>query len=386
MALLEDPPDLDLAFGADQQLVPNDPRYAGLEIAVLVPCYNEAASIADVVAGFVTSMPAAAIYVYDNNSTDRTVDIARAAGAVVRRETMQGKGNVIRRMFADVDADVYVLVDGDNTYEAAAAPAMVRLLVDNQFDMVTATRVSDQQAAYRRGHRSGNLLLTGIVRWIFGNRITDMLSGYRVFSRRFVKSFPALASGFETETEFTIHALELRMPIGEITTRYRERGEGSTSKLRTYSDGARILFTILKLVKEERPLQFFSAAGLILLLAGIGSGLPVVFEYFRTGLVPRLPTAVLATGFVLLSFLSVTAGLILDTVARGRKEFKRLAYLALPPPGAQLSPRAAADAAASAAASAGVAIPTLRTRRPDVGRNAVGRPAVIASEAKQSPA
>lgn len=242
-------------------------------------------------------------------------------------------------MFADVDADVYILVDGDNTYEAAAAPAMVRMLVDNQLDMVTATRVTDQEAAYRRGHRSGNVLLTGLVRWIFGNRITDMLSGYRVFSRRFVKTFPALASGFETETEFTIHALELRMPIGEIATRYSERGAGSASKLRTYSDGARILFTILKLVKEERPLQFFTAAGAFLLALGVVLGLPVIVEYFRTGLVPRLPTAVLSTGLVLLACLSCTAGLVLDSVARGRKEIKRLAYLNHPPPGARLPAR-----------------------------------------------
>jgi glycosyltransferase involved in cell wall biosynthesis len=337
--LMDDPPGIEIAFDSGRRSVPDDPRYAGLEIAVLVPCHNEAASIGNVVAAFAASIPDAAVYVYDNNSTDDTVEVAQAAGAVVRHETMQGKGNVVRRMFADVDADVYILVDGDNTYEAAAAPAMVRLLVENQLDMVTATRVSDHEAAYRRGHRSGNVLLTGIVRWIFGNRITDMLSGYRVFSRRFVKSFPALASGFETETEFTIHALELRMPIGEIATRYRERPPGSASKLRTYSDGARILFTILKLVKEERPLQFFGVSGLVLLAAGIVLGLPVVVEYFQTGLVPRLPTAVLSTGLVLLSFLSGAAGLILDSVARGRKEFKRLIYLGYKPPGARLSAR-----------------------------------------------
>jgi hypothetical protein len=337
--LLNDPPGIEIAFDSGRQLVRDDPRYAGLEIAVLVPCHNEAASIAQVVADFVASIPGATVYVCDNNSSDRTVELAQAAGAVVRHEPMQGKGNVVRRMFADVAADVYILVDGDNTYETAAAPEMVRRLVDNQLDMVTATRVTDQEAAYRRGHRSGNALLTGIVRWIFGNRITDMLSGYRVFSRRFVKSFPALASGFETETEFTIHALELRMPIGEIATRYRERPPGSTSKLRTYSDGARILFTILKLVKEERPLQFFGVFGMVLLAGGIALGLPVVIEYFHTGLVPRLPTAVLATGLVLLSFLSCAAGLILDSVARGRKEFKRLIYLGHPPPGARLPAR-----------------------------------------------
>ncbi|MGA3400379.1 MAG: glycosyltransferase family 2 protein [Acetobacteraceae bacterium] len=355
--MLNDSPAIEIAFDSRRQLVPDDPRYAGLEIAILVPCHNEARSIAHVVADFSASLPGATVYVYDNNSSDQTVDAARTAGAVVRHETMQGKGNVIRRMFADVDADVYILVDGDNTYDAAAAPEMVRLLVNNLLDMVTATRVSDQEAAYRRGHRSGNALLTGIVRWIFGNRITDMLSGYRVFSRRFVKSFPALASGFETETEFTIHALELRMPIGEIASQYRERPPGSTSKLRTYSDGARILFTILTLVKEERPLQFFGAAGMLLLAGGIALGLPVVSEYFRTGLVPRLPTAVLATGLVLLSFVSCAAGLILDSVARGRKEFKRLIYLGLPPPGARLptqqaSARTALPSATSVAAAA----------------------------------
>jgi hypothetical protein len=343
--LLQDPPGIELAFRSPPQAV-LDARYcAGLEIAVLVPCHNEAASIAHVVADFSASIPGATVYVYDNNSTDNTVDAAQAAGAVVRHETMQGKGNVVRRMFADVDADIYVLVDGDNTYEAAAAPEMVRLLVNNQLDMVTATRVTDQAAAYRRGHRSGNVVLTGIVRWIFGNRISDMLSGYRVFSRRFVKSFPALASGFETETEFTIHALELRMPIGEITAQYRERRAGTASKLRTYSDGARILFTILKLVKEERPLQFFGVVGIALLVCGIALGLPVVIEYFQIGLVPRFPTALLATGLVLLSFLSGAAGLILDSVARGRKEFKRLIYLGHPPPGVRPSVRHASAGA-----------------------------------------
>ena len=337
--LLKDPPGIEVAFDSVRQSIPDDPRHVGLEIAVLVPCYNEAASIAHVVADFAAGIPGATVYVYDNNSSDLTAEVAETAGAVVRHESMQGKGNVVRRMFADVDADVYILVDGDNTYEAAAAPEMVRLLVNNQLDMVTATRVTEQDAAYRRGHRTGNVMLTGIVRWIFGNRITDMLSGYRVFSRRFVKSFPALASGFETETEFTIHALELRMPIGEIATRYRERPAGSASKLRTYSDGARILFTILKLVKEERPLQFFGIAGAALLVVGVALGLPVVFEYFHTGLVPRLPTAVLATGLILLSFLSAAAGLILDSVARGRKEFKRLIYLGYPPPGAPLPAR-----------------------------------------------
>ncbi len=299
-------------------------------IAVLVPCHNEAVAIGAVVRDFAAHLPGAAVHVYDNNSTDGTAAAALAAGAVVRREVLQGKGHVVRRMFADVEADIYVLVDGDNTYDAAAAPRMVELLLDEQLDMVTATRVTDLPAAYRRGHRAGNLMLTGVVRRVFGARITDMLSGYRVFSRRFVKSFPALAAGFETETEFTVHALELKMPVGELAVAYRHRPPGSASKLRTYSDGMRILRTILVLVKEERPLPFFSIWGLGLLLLGVALGIPVVLDFLRTGLVPRLPTAVLAMGLVLLSFLAFACGLILDSVARGRKELKRLTYLAIP--------------------------------------------------------
>jgi glycosyltransferase involved in cell wall biosynthesis len=289
-------------------------------------------AIPNVVADFRAALPDATVYVYDNNSTDGTVAAALAAGAVVRRETLQGKGHVVRRMFADVEADIYVLVDGDDTYDAAAAPEMLRRLHDDGLDMVIGTRVTDIQAAYRPGHRLGNRVLTGMVAAIFGNRVTDMLSGYRALSRRFVKSFPALATGFETETEFTVHALELCMAIGEVRTPYRDRPAGSVSKLRTYSDGLRILRTIVILVKEERPLQFFSLCGFLLALLGIGLGVPVVLDFLATGLVPRLPTAVLATGLVLLSFLSFAAGLILDSVARGRKEFKRLAYLALPGP------------------------------------------------------
>lgn len=299
-------------------------------VAVLVPCYNEVVAIPKVVAGFRAALPGATIHVYDNNSTDGTAAAARAAGAVVRREPLQGKGHVVRRMFADVEADIYVLVDGDDTYDAAAAPAMVAHLLGDGLDMVTGTRVTSIEAAYRPGHRLGNRVLTGLVAAIFGNRVTDMLSGYRALSRRFVKSFPALATGFETETELVVHALELHMPMGEVRTEYRDRAAGSTSKLRTVRDGLRILRTIVMLVKEERPLQFFSLAGTALLLLGIGIGTPVVLDFLATGLVPRLPTAVLATGLVLLSFLSFAAGLILDSVARGRKEAKRLAYLALP--------------------------------------------------------
>ncbi len=301
-------------------------------VAVLIPCYNEAVAIGGVVAAMRAALPGAAITVIDNNSRDATADVARAAGAAVLREALQGKGHAVRRGFADVEADVYVLVDGDGTYDAAAAPAMVALLLEQRLDMVTGTRVSDAAAAYRRGHRLGNRVLTGLVGSIFGNRVSDMLSGYRVFSRRFVKSYPALAAGFETETEFTVHALELAMPIAEMPTAYRERPQGSVSKLNTWRDGMRILRTILVLVKEERPLQLFSLAAAVLILAGLGLGIPVVAHFMRTGLVPRLPTAVLALGLETLGALAIVSGLILDSVARGRREMKRLAYLAIPGP------------------------------------------------------
>jgi glycosyltransferase involved in cell wall biosynthesis len=305
---------------------------AAPRIAVLIPCYNEEVAVPRVVAAFRAALPDAAIYVYDNNSADGTRRVAEAAGAIVRTETQQGKGHVVRRMFADIEADAYVLVDGDDTYDAAAAPEMLRLLFDERFDMVTGVRVTDAAGAYRPGHRFGNAVLTGMVRWVFGNRITDMLSGYRVFSRRFVKSFPALAAGFETETEFTVHALELRLPVGELRTVYKERPVGSASKLNTWRDGFRILRTILLLVQRERPLMFFSAVGAVLFAAAILLALPLLATFLETGLVPRLPTAVLATGLALLSFLSLASGLILDTVSRGRLEAKRLAYLALPAP------------------------------------------------------
>jgi glycosyltransferase involved in cell wall biosynthesis len=304
-----------------------------MRIAVILPCYNEAVAIAKVVADFRAALPDAAIYVYDNNSADRTREIAAAAGAVVRRERQQGKGYVVARAFADVEADIYVMVDGDDTYDAATAPAMVAMLLDERLDMVTGTRVTDIVAAYRPGHRLGNQILTGAVRLVFGNRISDMLSGYRVFSRRFVKSFPAMASGFETETEFTVHALELSMPLGEIQTAYRDRPAGSASKLRTYVDGMRILRTIVTLVRNERPLEFFSLVGLLLVVLGLLIGGPVVIEFLQTHLVPRLPRAILALGLVLLSFLSFSNGLVLASVARGRKEMKRLAYLAVPATG-----------------------------------------------------
>ena len=302
------------------------------QVAILVPCFNEAVAIGAVVRDFRAALPGAAVYVYDNNSSDGTAEAARRAGAVVRREGLQGKGHVIRRMFADIEADLYVLVDGDDTYHAASAPDMVRLALADGLDMVNGMRVTTVAGAYRPGHLLGNRVLTGIVRGIFGNRVSDMLSGYRVFSRRFVKSFPALSSGFETETEFTVHALELRMPIGEVPTPYKDRPEGSESKLRTYGDGWRILRTIVLLVKEERPLAFFAGVAGVLAVVGVGLSVPVLVDYARTGMVPRLPTAVLSTGLILLSALCVACGLILDSVARGRKELKRLAYLAVPGP------------------------------------------------------
>lgn len=299
-------------------------------IAVLIPCYNEEVTIAAVIGAFRTALPLATIYVYDNNSVDGTARIATVAGARVQREQRQGKGHVVRRAFADVDADVYVLVDGDGTYDASAAPAMVALLLDQQLDMVNGARRDHAAGAYRPGHRFGNHMLTYLVGSVFGRDVSDMLSGYRVFSRRFVKSFPALSAGFETETELTVHALELGMPIAEIQTDYAERPLGSASKLRTIRDGMRILRTILVLVKDERPLAFFGAAALLLLLLGIGFGASVVVEFMRTGLVPRLPTAVLASTLVLLAALAIACGFVLDSVARGRKELKRLAYLAVP--------------------------------------------------------
>ena len=302
-------------------------------VAVLIPCHDEAATIGKVVSDMRAALPHATVYVYDNNSRDGTAMLARAAGACVRYEPSQGKGHVVRRMFADVQADIYVLVDGDDTYDPGAAPALVEMLVDRHLDMVTGVRQMRNARAYRPGHRLGNRILTGLVRRIFASPVEDMLSGYRAFSRRFVKTFPALTTGFETETEFTVHALALAMPIGELPVDYRERPAGSASKLRTMRDGLRILRTILILVKEERPLPFFGLAGLVLFVIGLALGFPVVAEFMRTGLVPRLPTAVLAVGFVLLSFLSLACGLILDSVARARKEAKRIAYLAMRAPG-----------------------------------------------------
>lgn len=299
-------------------------------VAVLLPCYNEAAAIAQTVADFRAALPDATIYVYDNNSTDKTVEVAAAAGAIVRTERMQGKGNVVRRMFADVEADIYVMADGDATYEAGAAPSLIDLLVNDQLDMVVGARKSEVEAAYRRGHRLGNAMLTGMLAWLFGRSFTDILSGYRVFSRRFVKSFPVLSEGFEIETEISVHALELRMPVAERVTAYAARPEGSESKLSTYRDGWRILRTILTLFRIEKPLAFFGIIGTALALIAIGISIPLFLTFFETGLVPRLPTAVLAMGIMLLAFLNGFCGLILDTVVRGRREMRRLAYLAHP--------------------------------------------------------
>lgn len=300
------------------------------DIAILVPCYNEEQAIAKVVSDFKQYVPGCNVFVYDNASTDQTAAVAAAAGAIVRREPLPGKGNVVRRMFADIEADVYILVDGDDTYDAASAPALVHKLMAESLDLVTGARTEVSQQAYRSGHRFGNWMLTSLVAWLFGNRFTDMLSGYRVMSRRFVKSFPALSSGFEIETELTVHALQVRVPIAEAATPYKDRPPGSLSKLKTVSDGVRILSTIVRLVKEERPLYFFGILGALFLGLSIASGYPVVTEYLRTGLVPRLPTAVLATGLAIIASLCVVCGLILDTVTKGRLEVKRLHYLQVP--------------------------------------------------------
>lgn len=305
-------------------------------LAVLVPCYNEEATVGTVVRDFHAVLPEATIYVYDNNSTDCTVDVARAAGAVVRHEPLPGKGNVVRRMFADIEADIYVLVDGDATYHAASAPAMIDKLMTEQLDLVVGCRVGSDSQAYRAGHRFGNALFTGSVAKLFGKRFTDILSGYRVFSRRFVKSFPALAKGFEIETELSVHALELRMPIGEIDTNYGARPDGSQSKLSTFRDGLRILFMMLALFKDERPLQCFSIAFALLASGSLALAAPLARTYLESGLVPRFPTAILATGIMLLAFLSLTCGVILDTVTHGRREMKRLSYLSIPGPGPEM--------------------------------------------------
>lgn len=311
---------------------PQDPagQPPPLRTAVLVPCHNEEAAIGAVVRDFRDALPAAAIYVYDNNSSDRTRDVAAAAGAIVRAENHQGKGFVVRRMFADIEADIYVLVDGDGTYDASAVPQLIDMLRAGPLDMVNGARVSEAEVSHRPGHAFGNRLLSGLVRKIFGDRFRDMLSGLKVFSRRFVKSFPAMSAGFEIETELTVHALELAMPVAEVETRYFERAEGSASKLNTFRDGARIIRTIAVLVKEERPLQFFSVLAAAMAVVSVVLAVPLLVTYLETGLVPRFPTAILSTGIMILAVLSFTAGMILDTVTRGRREAKRMHYLAVP--------------------------------------------------------
>ena len=301
-----------------------------LRIAVLLPCYNEEAAIGQTIASFRAALPGARIYVYDNNSTDRTREVAATAGAVVRSERMQGKGHVVRRMFADIEADIYVMADGDATYDAAAAPALVQRLVGEQLDMMVGSRKSEAEEAYRRGHRFGNRLLTGILARIFGRTFSDILSGYRVFSRRFVKSFPALSRGFEIETEISVHALELAMPVAEVETAYGARPEGSESKLSTWRDGWRIMRTIGHLFRIERPVLFYGSFGLALAVAAVVLAVPLAVTYVQTGLVPRFPTAVLVTGMMIVAALSFMTGLILDTVVRGRREVRRLHYLSFP--------------------------------------------------------
>lgn len=304
---------------------------SSMRIAVLVPCFNEETAVATVVADFRRALPTAGIFVYDNNSSDRTVAVARDAGAEVRSERRQGKGHVVRRMFADVDADIYVLVDGDATYDAASVPRMIEAMLSDRLDMVVGLRVDQAAAAYRPGHRTGNRLLTGFLSSVFGQAFKDILSGYRVFSRRFVKSFPVLSDGFEIETELSVHALELALPVAEIETPYYARPEGSVSKLNTWRDGFRILGTILRLYRSEKPLRFFTAIGVFLTLISVGLAIPVLVTYLEQGVVPRLPTAVLSMGLMILAMLSVSSGLVLDTVTRGRREMKLLAYLSQTP-------------------------------------------------------
>ena len=308
------------------------PKTSSPKIAVLLPCYNEEAAIGATVRGFREALPGATVYVYDNNSRDRTCEVAAEAGAVVRSEKQQGKGNVVRRMFADIDADVYVMADGDLTYDPAAAPTMVDMLIAGQLDMVVGTRRHEAKSAYRGGHVLGNRVFTGLLAGLFGRSFSDIFSGYRVFSRRFVKSFPVLSAGFEIETEMSVHALELRMPVGELETSYAARPEGSHSKLSTYSDGWRILKTIATLYRVERPALFYGAIGAILVIAAIVLAIPLVETYMETGLVPRFPTAILVTGMIIIAVLCVFAGLILDTVTRGRREVRRLSYLSLAAP------------------------------------------------------
>ena len=302
--------------------LPRDAR-----IAIMVPCYNEALTIAAIVRDFNACLPQAQVYVFDNNSTDGTAQVARDAGAVVRNVPAQGKGSVVRRMFADIEADAYVMVDGDDTYDASVAPQLVEQLLRDGLDMVVGNRVSTEQAAYRPGHRFGNAMLTGFVSFIFGRTFTDILSGYRVFSRRYVKSFAAHSAGFEIETELTVHSLALRMPVAEVSTIYKSRPEGSVSKLNTYRDGVRILTTIFRLFKSERPLAFFSIGAVTSMLLSLVLVEPLVETYLQTGLVPRLPTATLCASLMLFGVILLVCGIILDAITKSRTEQKRFIYL-----------------------------------------------------------
>ena len=325
-------------------------------IVVLVPCLNEEAAIGKVVTDFRAALPTATVYVYDNNSTDKTSSVAQNAGAIVRRERRPGKGNVVRRMFQDIEADVYVMVDGDDTYEAAAAPKLIEELITSNLDMMVGQRIETHDAAYRAGHRLGNAVLTGLVRKLFGSQIDDMLSGYRVFSRRFAKSFPSSSREFEIETELTVHAMQMRMAITEIDTPYKERPPGSFSKLRTFRDGWRILVTIMNLMRNERPLMFFAGLGLSMLIVAVALAVPLLLEYSHTGTVPRFPTAILSTGIALVGMLSIATGAILDLVSHVRREVKRLAYLQHVAPGERellATPPAAKLVAAGGSALAG---------------------------------
>ncbi|MDR9394616.1 MAG: glycosyltransferase family 2 protein [Roseovarius sp.] len=336
---------MSVIFPAAFQTTDAQPGIDALEIAVLIPCHNEAAAIGTVVRDFRAALPDARIYVYDNNSSDNTAAVARAAGAIVRREPRQGKGHVVRRMFADIEADIYVMVDGDDTYDASRAPEMVGHMVADGLDLVNGVRVAGSDTAYRPGHALGNRVLSGLVGTIFGRGTSDMLSGYRVFSRRFVKTFPMMARGFEIETELTVHSLELDMPTGEVPGRFKDRAEGSESKLNSIRDGLRILSTISKLLKQERPLPVFGGLAVAFALLSLGLAWPVFTEYFATGLVPRLPTAVLSASIMILAFLLGVAGLILDTVTRGRQETKRMRYLSVPGVLSRLQPRPGVDRA-----------------------------------------
>jgi len=307
----------------------------GFKIAVLLPCHNEAKTIGAVVSGFAEVLPTAEIYVYDNNSTDDTARQAAHAGAHVFREVRQGKGNVVRRMFANIDADIYVMADGDGTYDPADAPSLINTLITEHVDMVVGARSGIERDAGRRGHAFGNRSFNRLYRWLFGNEFTDILSGYRAFTRRFVKSFPAISTGFEIETEMSVHASQLMIPVAEIELSYGRRAEGSESKLKTFRDGFLILKKLAVLMKETRPFVFYSIFAMLFWIAGLVLMFPVLVTYFQTGLVPRFPTAIVATGMFVIGFMLAGSGLVLDSLSRSRVEQKRILFLTVPPLGAQ---------------------------------------------------